>query len=83
MRNCTRIASAAPAANQDAPYHDLFSLLHKLGQVQQLAIEDWQRLTDLIEAEGRPLERMTVGELIALLDLALLAAGWRGKGGAA
>jgi len=82
MRNCTRIASAAPAANQDAPYHDLFSLLHKLGRVRQLAIEDWQRLTDLIEAEGRPLERMTVGELIALLDLALIAAGWR-TGGAA
>lgn len=82
MRNHALTASAAPAANQDAPYHDLFSLLHKLGRVRQFGLEDWQRLTDLIEAEGRPLERMTVGELIALLDLALIAAGWR-TGGAA
>jgi len=52
MRNHALIASAAPAANQDAPYHDLFSLLHKLGQVRQFGVADWERLMDMLDADG-------------------------------
>lgn len=60
-----RTLAALPAANADAPYHDVFSALRALTEPFAWHTWHWQHLVDAIEADGRPIEAMTVGELLA------------------
>ena len=62
-------AAAFPfaAGNDDAATHDLFSAVHRLVGIYQMPMLALFRVVDAIERSGRPLERMTIGELLALL----------------
>ena len=62
-------AAAFPlaAVNDDAATHDLFSTVQRLLGIYQLPMLAMFRLVDAIERTGHPLERLTIGELLALL----------------
>ena len=62
-------AAAFPlaAGNDDAATHDLFSAVHRLLGIYQMPMLALFRLVDAVERDGRPLERLTIGELLVLL----------------
>lgn len=62
-------AAAFPlaAGNDDAATHDLFSAVRRLLGVYQLPMLALFRLVDAIERDGRSLEQMSVGHLLALV----------------
>lgn len=57
----------APAANTDGTYHDLFSALRALLVCYQLPLPRLEALLDALDADPRPIERLTVGELLGLI----------------
>ncbi len=62
-------AAAFPlaAGNDDAATHDLFSAAQRLLCIYQLPMLALFRLVDAIERDGRSLEQMSVGHLLALV----------------
>lgn len=65
-------AAAFPlaAGNDDAATHDLFSAAQRLLGIYQLPMLALFRLVDAIERDGRPVERLSIGELLALVATA-------------
>ncbi|MBN8263034.1 MAG: hypothetical protein J0M21_00085 [Xanthomonadales bacterium] len=58
---------AAPAANADAPFWDLFAAARVLSGVFELPVHRLDQLVDRIEAQRKPVEFMTVRELMQLV----------------
>lgn len=60
-------AAHAPAANSDATYHDLFSAARQLLLIYQRPLPQLEGLLDALDLDGRPIERLSMGELLALV----------------
>ncbi|MDO4708556.1 MAG: hypothetical protein Q4B94_01845 [Pseudomonadota bacterium] len=57
-----------PAANDDGPRHDLFSIIQRLDSFQYLTLRQLEWLVP--QLEGRNITQVTLGELLALIDRA-------------
>ena len=58
------IAAYGPPLNFD-PGHDLFTVMRVLMRItQEWTLDEIGQLLDRLEADGRPLDRMTVAELL-------------------
>ena len=56
------------AANDDGPHHDLFSIIQRLDSFQYLTLRQLEWLVP--QLEGRNITRLTLGELLALIERA-------------
>jgi hypothetical protein len=75
MNSITPAAPAAlsflvsrPAVNDDAPTHDLFSFAKRIARIPALPLCALTTMVDEFDAQGRYLESLTVGELLAALE---------------
>lgn len=68
--SAARAAAAAPAcaANNDAPFFDLFAALRVLRRIHDLPLDRLEVLLDRIEAQPKPVDALTVRELVALVQ---------------
>ena len=68
--SAARVAAAAPAyaANSDAPFFDLFAALRVLRRIHDLPLDRLEVLLDRIEAQPKPVDALTVRELVALVQ---------------
>lgn len=61
---------AAAAANSDAAFHDIHSFMHALANLRHMGNAQFACLADTLEANSRPLEAWTVGELLTVIGAA-------------
>lgn len=57
----------ALVGNDDAAMHDLFSATRVLLRIYEMSMTDLFRLVDTLEQRSAPLEKLSVGELLALV----------------